>query len=150
MTALKIHAYDVPQTGAPESYQSAVDPNAYVPDSNGLLVKMSVSLLSSTISATTALDIAGAMPGKVQAQAGNDAAVAMALAGAAVAALAEGAPDQNFSYVIVRSKVTKTGWDTSEDRMFVHFIHGASNTLAWYIDPENSSQFLPLAFYVEG
>ena len=54
MTALKIHAYDVPQPGAPESYQSAVDPNAYVPESNGLLVKMSGSLLSSTISATTA------------------------------------------------------------------------------------------------
>ncbi|MEO0661565.1 MAG: Mur ligase family protein, partial [Planctomycetota bacterium] len=43
----------------------------------------------------------------------DDAAMAMALAGAASAALAEGAPGQAFSYVIVRSKITKDGWSTS-------------------------------------
>ncbi|MEL6427577.1 MAG: hypothetical protein AAFU73_10370 [Planctomycetota bacterium] len=150
MSDLKIHAYDVPQSGAPESYQKATDPNAYVPDSNGLLVKMAVSLQSSTISATTAQDIAAAMPSKVQAQPGDDAAMAMALAGAASAALAEGAPGQAFSYVIVRSKITKDGWSTSRDRMFIHFVEVASNALAWYVDPDNTSQFLPLAFYIEG
>ena len=86
---------------------------------------------------------------KVQAYSNSEASVAMALAVAAQGAVDAVASGAGHSFVITGSKPVKDGWLPTTTRRYVHIVDGSSNRLAWFSDPEQPAQFLPLGFYVE-